>query len=338
MVIVPGLFALIFMNIYENPIDSWRLSVAPMLDVTDRHSRFFHRLLAPNALLYTEMVTTGALLFGDVERHLKYNEQEHPVALQLGGSDPQDLARCAKLGEEWGYDEINLNCGCPSDRVQKGAFGACLMESPELVADCYTAMQDSVDVPVTIKHRLGLDYSDDYGFVHRFVGTIYERGCRVFIVHARNAVLKGLSPKENRQIPPLKYDWVTRLKSDFPEAIFVLNGGLYDIDLMTGELAKHDGIMLGRAAWQEPYMLSIMHQKIWPELSLTPIDEVIEKVYQYALEQTAQGVPLRFVYKPLLGLFNGKKGAKVWRRMLSDPQALKNNQCEILMQAYENFS
>lgn len=197
-----------------------------MIDVTDRHCRYFHRLLAPHARLYTEMITTGALHHGDIARHLDFNPQEHPVALQLGGSEPQALAYCSKLGEKWGFDEINLNCGCPSERVQKGAFGACLMAESDLVADCVKAMQDAVSIPVTVKHRLGLDYSEDYGFVRDFVGKLYETGCRVFIVHARNAVLKGLNPKENREVPPLRYGDAAQLKRDFPEAVIVLNGGL----------------------------------------------------------------------------------------------------------------
>ena len=206
--------------------DDWRLCVAPMIDVTDRHTRYLHRLIAPRARVYTEMITTGALLHGDLARHLDFNPQEHPVALQLGGSDPADLAHGARLGARWGYDEINLNCGCPSERVQKGAFGACLMADPGLVADCVKAMRDAVDIPVTVKHRLGLDYDTSYGFVRDFVGTVYDAGCRIFIVHARNAVLKGLSPKDNRDVPPLRYDDAARLKVDFPDALVILNGGL----------------------------------------------------------------------------------------------------------------
>lgn len=197
-----------------------------MIDVTDRHCRFFHRLLAPSARLYTEMITTGALMHGDVSRHLDFDATEHPVALQLGGSEPGALARSARLGQQWGYDEINLNCGCPSARVQRGAFGACLMAEPVLVADCVKAMQDAVSVPVTVKHRLGLDYDESYDFVRDFVGILHDAGCRVFIVHARNAVLKGLSPKDNRQIPPLRYDVARQLKTDFPDGVFVLNGGI----------------------------------------------------------------------------------------------------------------
>ncbi|HWQ37755.1 MAG TPA: tRNA dihydrouridine(20/20a) synthase DusA, partial [Burkholderiales bacterium] len=208
------------------PIHS--LCTAPMMDWSDRHCRYFFRQLASHAVVYTEMVTTGALLHGDLRRHLAFDPEEHPVALQLGGSEPRELAQCARLGEDWGYDEINLNCGCPSERVQKGAFGACLMAEPELVADCIGAMRDAVTVPVTVKHRLGIDSIEAYDFVHRFVEIVSRAGAATFIVHARNAVLKGLSPRENRQIPPLKYDYVFRLKRDFPELQIVINGGLID--------------------------------------------------------------------------------------------------------------
>ncbi|CBW75341.1 NIFR3-like protein [Mycetohabitans rhizoxinica HKI 454] len=207
-----------------------RICVAPMMDWTDRHCRYFHRQLSRHVYLYTEMVTTGALLFGDVARHLSFTPQEAPIALQLGGSEPDELARCAKLSEQWGYDEVNLNCGCPSERVQRGAFGACLMKEATLVADCVKAMCDAVAVPVTVKHRIGVDAIDDYGFVRDFVGTVAQGGCRVFIVHARNAILKGLSPKENREIPPLKYDYAYRLKRDFPEFEIVINGGIKTLD------------------------------------------------------------------------------------------------------------
>jgi tRNA-dihydrouridine synthase A len=211
-----------------------------MLDWTDRHCRHFHRLLSQRALLYTEMVTTGALLHGDVPRHLDFGAGEHPVALQLGGSEPQDLAHCAKLGEQWGYDEINLNCGCPSERVQRGSFGACLMAEPQLVADCVKAMLDVVDVPVTVKHRIGIDKEESYEFVRDFVGTVAQAGCRVFLVHARNAWLKGLSPKENREVPPLRYETVHRLKREFPDLLFVVNGGI----TTTGQVQRELEVMV----------------------------------------------------------------------------------------------
>src|SRR3954467_6164593 len=223
------------------PYKSRRLSVAPMMDWTDRHCRVFHRQITRHTWLYTEMVTTGALVYGDVERHLRYDEVEHPVALQLGGSDPADLATSARLGEQWGYDEINLNCGCPSERVQKGAFGACLMAEPQLVADCVKAMRDAVSIDVTVKHRIGIDQGESYEFVRDFVGTVAEAGCDVFMVHARNAWLKGLSPKENREVPPLRYEMVHRLKRDFPQLVIGINGGITEDPVVHEQLRELDG-------------------------------------------------------------------------------------------------
>ena len=312
----------------------WQLSVAPMIDVTDRHCRYFHRLLAPNALLYTEMITTGALIFGDVPRHLRFSPQEHPVALQLGGSEPAALAQCARLGQSWGYDEINLNCGCPSERVQKGAFGACLMAEPALVADCIKAMQDAVSLPVTVKHRLGLDYDQSYDFVRDFVGQLYETGCRVFIAHARNAVLKGLSPKDNRDIPPLRYNVVSQLKQDFPDALFVLNGGLNTSDLICSAAGEFDGAMVGRAAWHEPYLLREISQRLWPDTPVVDDAAIVQQMADYARSEVAQDVPLRVIVKPMLGLFNGRKGARQWRRHLSDPAHLATQNPDILQQAF----
>jgi tRNA-dihydrouridine synthase A len=232
------------------------LSVAPMLDWTDRHCRYFHRLLSRKTLLYTEMVTTGALIHGDVARHLRYNLEEHPVALQLGGSDAADLAHCAKLGQDWGYDEINLNCGCPSERVQRGAFGACLMAEPRLVADCVKAMVDVVDLPVTVKHRIGIDKTESYEFVRDFVGAVSEAGCKVFIVHARNAWLKGLSPKENREVPPLRYALVHQLKREFPHLTIAINGGITTNTQIAEQLQAVDGVMVGREAYHNPWLMS----------------------------------------------------------------------------------
>ena len=233
-----------------------RLCVAPMMDWTDRHCRYFLRLISPHARLYTEMITTGALLHGDVARHLDFDPAEHPLALQLGGSDADALAKCARLGETWGYDEINLNVGCPSERVQTGSFGACLMAEPALVADCVKAMRDAVALPVTVKHRIGLGRSEDYAFVRDFVGTVAAAGANAFIVHARNAVLKGLSPKENREVPPLRYDVVRRLKRDFPESAVVINGGIATAQAVIQELQTVDGVMLGRLAYHHPYLLA----------------------------------------------------------------------------------
>jgi tRNA-dihydrouridine synthase A len=240
-----------------------RLSVAPMLDWTDRHCRHFHRLLSQHALLYTEMVTTGALLHGDVARHLRFHESEHPVALQLGGSEPEDLARAARLGQQWGYDEINLNCGCPSERVQRGAFGACLMAEPTVVADGVKAMLDVVDIPVTVKHRIGIDRVERYDFVRDFVGTVADAGCSVFIVHARNAWLQGLSPKENRDIPPLRYELVHRLKQDFPQLSISINGGITTDAQVREQLARLDGVMIGREAYHNPWWLASWDASYW---------------------------------------------------------------------------
>ncbi|MGB3431943.1 tRNA dihydrouridine(20/20a) synthase DusA [Achromobacter sp.] len=314
----------------------WRLCVAPMIDVTDRHCRFFHRLLAPRARLYTEMITTGALLHGNVERHLDFDETEHPVALQLGGSEPDALAHSARLGKKWGYDEINLNCGCPSERVQKGAFGACLMAEPSLVADCMKAMQDAVDIPITVKHRLGLDYDESYEFVRDFVGKVYDTGCRVFIAHARNAVLKGLTPKDNREIPPLRYEVVRQLKRDFPDCTFVLNGGLADAEQSVRAAGDFDGVMLGRAAWHTPRVLSEVSLQLWPSLRLPSDAQVVDAMMEYAARQVAVGVPLRVMTRPMLGLVNGQSGARRWRRMLSDPALLAANNPELIYDAWRS--
>lgn len=325
------------MSLYQSSKKPWRLSVAPMLDVTDRHCRYFHRLLAPEALLYTEMVTTGALIHGDVPRHLDFNPQEHPVALQLGGSDPEALVHCAKLAEQWGYDEVNLNCGCPSERVQKGAFGACLMAEADLVADCIKAMQDTVSIPVTVKHRLGIDYDESYTFVHDFVAKIYATGCRVFIAHARNAVLKGLSPKDNRAIPPLRYEVVAQLKRDFPDALFILNGGLSTQEAMVEQCQQFDGIMVGRLAWHEPYMLRDISQYLWPDSPVASNAQIAQAMSNYAEYAMQQGAPLRAVIKPMLGLMNGQKGARHFRRLLSDPKRLSEQDVGLIEEAFAPF-
>src|ERR1700730_5366088 len=254
-----------------------RVSVAPMMDWTDRHCRSFHRILTRHTWLYTEMVTTGALLHGDVARHLAFTPGEAPVALQLGGSEPADLAHSAKLGEQWGYDEINLNCGCPSERVQRGAFGACLMNEPQLVADCVKAMRDAVSVPVTVKHRIGVDAVEEYGFVRDFVGTIADAGCNVFVVHARNAILKGLSPKQNREIPPLRYDYAYQLKRDFPDLEFIINGGIKTLSEAHAHLAQVDGVMFGREAYQNPSILRDVDQQFYGATTQPKNDTEIEE-------------------------------------------------------------
>ncbi|HSV52856.1 MAG TPA: tRNA dihydrouridine(20/20a) synthase DusA [Burkholderiaceae bacterium] len=304
---------------------SWKLSVAPMMDWTDRHCRHFHRLLSRNALLYTEMVTTGALVHGDVARHLRFNAEEHPVALQLGGSEPADLAHCARLGEQWGYDEINLNCGCPSERVQRGAFGACLMNEPRLVADCVKAMVDVVGVPVTVKHRIGIDQSESYEFVRDFIGLVSESGCRVFIAHARNAWLKGLSPKENRDIPPLRYEVVQRLKAEFPSLTIVINGG-FDTNAQVLEQLQHlDGVMIGREAYHNPWWLSEWDSAFFGAAnSTTTVNgltrEAVEgEMTAYMVREAAEhGTPWSAIARHMLGLRNGLPGARRWRQAWSD--------------------
>jgi tRNA-dihydrouridine synthase A len=295
-----------------------------MMDWTDRHCRYFLRLITRRARLYTEMVTSGALMHGDLAYHLAFDPAEHPVALQLGGSDPALLARCAKLGERYGYDEINLNCGCPSERVQTGSFGACLMAEPALVADCVKAMRDAVALPVTVKHRIGLDAGDDYGFVRDFVGTVAAAGCEVFIVHARNAVLKGLSPKENREIPPLRYEVVRRLKADFPALTIVLNGGLADWDTIEGELAHVDGAMLGRVAYHDPYFLAQADWRAFgDDAPARSRAEVLRALLPYAAAQLARGVPLRAIARHVLGLYHGRSGGRRFRQILSDAAKLR---------------
>jgi tRNA-dihydrouridine synthase A len=323
-----------------------RISVAPMMDWTDRHCRFFHRQLSKDAWLYTEMVTTGALLHGNVERHLRFNEVEHPLALQLGGSDPHELAQSAKLGELWGYDEVNLNCGCPSERVQKGAFGACLMREPELVAECVKAMRDSVSIDVTVKHRIGVDHIESYDFVRDFVGIVSQAGCYTFIVHARNAILKGLSPKDNREIPPLKYDWVYQLKKDFSHLEFILNGGVTSFDEIDRHLPLVDGVMLGRWAYHDPYCLSQVDARYYGELpKMVSRKEVIDTMVEYAKDQLEQfgtmgggGLRLNSITRHMLGLMAGVPGARAFRRVLSDASFLKKNDPEVLRLALEKMA
>lgn len=300
-----------------------------MMDWTDRHCRFFHRLLSPNALLYTEMVTTGALIHGDVDRHLTYNDQEHPVALQLGGSTPADLVHAAKLGEQYGYDEINLNVGCPSDRVQNGAFGACLMRESMLVADCLKAMQDAVDIPVTIKTRLGVDELDSYDFIQDFIGTVAEKSdCTVFILHARKAWLKGLSPKENREIPPLLWDRVWALKKDFPQLEIIINGGIKTIDDVEKNIPHVDGVMIGREAYYNPYCLSVFEKNLF-ETMLPSREQILVDMLDYIDQQMEKGVRVRSITRHILNLYKGKKNAKRFRQILSDPAIDHLNMDEI---------
>jgi tRNA-dihydrouridine synthase A len=320
--------------------------VAPMMDWTDRHCRMFHRQISRHTWLYTEMVTTGALLHGDVPRHLNFDGAEHPVALQLGGSEPSDLAHSAKLGQQWGYDEINLNCGCPSERVQKGAFGACLMAEPLLVADCVKAMRDAVDIDVTVKHRIGLDQQESYEFVRDFVGTIAEAGCATFIVHARNAVLKGLSPKENREIPPLRYDYAYRLKRDFPALEIILNGGVRTLDEIDTHLRHVDGVMLGREAYHNPWLMAGFDARYYGDPAAPRSRaEVLAAMLPYIRTQLALhgpdsaggGLRLNSITRHMLGLTMGLPGARRFRQMLSDPKLLAKGDPSLLLDALDGL-
>jgi tRNA-dihydrouridine synthase A len=311
-----------------------------MMDWTDCHCRFFHRLVTKRARLYTEMVTTGALLHGDVPRHLDFNAEEHPVALQLGGSEPADLAACAKLAAQWGYDEVNLNCGCPSERVQRGAFGACLMAEPALVREGVAAMRDAVDLPVTVKHRIGIDRGESYEFVRDFVGTVAEGGCTVFIVHARNAWLKGLSPKENRELPPLRYGVVHQLKRDFPALSFVVNGGLTEATQIDEQLAQADGVMWGREAYHHPWKMAEWDTRFLGAAALAaPSREAVEEamVAYMAREARLHGTPWHSIARHMMGLYNGVPGARRWRQVWSDHRIKAQPPADVMRQARAAF-
>jgi tRNA-dihydrouridine synthase A len=312
------------LNGFQNPrtmtvSQARKFSVAPMMDWTDRHERYFLRLISRRTLLYSEMVTTGALIYGDKLRHLDFDAAEHPVALQLGGCDPAALAECAAMAAEWGYDEVNLNVGCPSDRVQAARFGACLMAEPALVRDGVAAMRRAVAIPVTVKSRIGIDDRDSYDELKAFIATVAESGCTTFIVHARKAWLSGLSPKENREIPPLRYETVYALKRDFPEFEIVINGGIESLDAAQDHLQHVDGAMLGRAAYREPWVLAEADSRIFgaPD-PLRCRHEAVLAYLPYIKARLAEGVPLHAMTKHILGLFNGVPGARRWRRYLSE--------------------
>jgi len=310
-----------------------------MMDYTDRHCRYLLRLLSPHALLYTEMVTAQAVVHGDVERLLAFDPAEHPVALQLGGSDPLLLARAARLGAERGYDEINLNVGCPSDRVQSGRFGACLMAEPGLVADCMRAMKEAVRVPVTVKCRIGIDDRDDYAFFERFIGTVREAGVDVFIVHARKAHLQGLSPKENREVPPLRYDVPERLKREHPELTVILNGGLKTVAQVTEWLPKFDGVMLGRQAYQEPYLLALLEARIFGRDGLPPDRDTVVRAYaDYVEHRLHEGHRLQVMLRHVHGLYAGLPNARSWRRYLSENAHRDGAGAEILRDSLRMFA
>jgi tRNA-dihydrouridine synthase A len=310
----------------------WRLCVAPMMDWTDRHCRAFHRLITRRTRLYTEMVTTGAVLHGDVPRHLDFDPSEHPLALQLGGSEPDDLARCVRLAERWGYDEVNLNCGCPSERVQRGSFGACLMAEPELVRDCVRAMRDASTLPVTVKHRIGIDRTDNYAFVRDFVGTVSEGGCGVFIVHARNAWLRGLSPKQNREIPPLRHEWVGRLRRDFPTLSFVANGGIDSLLAVEEQLEQADGVMVGRAAYHDPWLMSGWDKRfLGDERADLPHRDDVEAAMVAYMQREAHvhGTPWTRIARHMIGLRHGQPGARRWRQVWSDHRLATRSATEV---------
>ncbi|WP_444892845.1 tRNA dihydrouridine(20/20a) synthase DusA [Microbulbifer sp. TRSA001] len=310
-----------------------RFCTAPLLDWSDRHCRYMWRLLSKHARLYSEMVTTGAILHGDQQRHLQFDAAEQPVALQLGGSDPQELAECARIAEEWGYSEINLNCGCPSDRVQSGRFGACLMAEPDVVAAGLTAMREAVSIPVTVKHRIGIDDMEDYPGLTRFVEAQANAGVDTFIVHARKAWLKGLSPKENREIPPLNYDMVYQLKKDYPQLQIVINGGINSIEECQQHLSHVDGVMLGRAAYQTPTILAQVDSQLFGGETGPDAIQVVEQMLPYIEQEMQRGQRLNHITRHMLGLFQGLPGARRFRRYLSENAHKPGAGPEVLEQA-----
>ncbi|MDH5393116.1 MAG: tRNA dihydrouridine(20/20a) synthase DusA [Gammaproteobacteria bacterium] len=309
-------------------------SVAPMLDWTDRHERYFLRLISHHALLYTEMVTTGAIIFGDRDRYLHYNNEEHPVALQLGGSDPGQLAECTRIAADYGYDEVNLNLGCPSNRVQNGSFGACMMAEPDRVAECLVAMQQAAKIPVSAKTRIGIDDKDSFDELVHFIGTLHEAGCNDFIVHARKAILKGLSPKENRSIPPLKYDVVYQIKQLFPQCHISINGGVKTLQQVTEHLKQVDGVMMGREAYHNPYLLADIDRVLFDDHhQVLSRHQLVESMFPYIENEMQKGVRLHSIVRHMLGIFQGVKGTKAWKRYLSESVQRTDAGIEILKTA-----
>lgn len=312
-----------------------KFCVAPMLDCTDRHERFLLRLISKRAVLYTEMITTGALLFGDKPRFLDFDQAEHPVALQLGGSEPDDMTRCAEIVQEWGYDEVNINVGCPSDRVQSGSFGACLMRSPDLVAQNVKQMQAAVDIPVTVKCRIGVDDQDPQVALWQLVEKSAEAGCTVFLVHARKAWLKGLSPKENRDVPPLDYELVYQLKDDFPELEIILNGGISTLEQSQSHLEHVDGVMMGREAYSNPYILADVDRLIYKADGLPPTrDQVMLDYMAYAQTHIEAGCRLNHLSRHLVGLYHGEPRSRLWRRHISQNAHIPGSDTKVLSEAY----
>ena len=309
------------------------ISVAPMMDWTDRHCRYFMRLLSPSALLYTEMVTAAAIVHGDADRFLRFNAEEHPVALQLGGSNPDWMEQAAAKGAAYGYDEININVGCPSDRVQSGQFGACLMANPNLVARCFVAMQKESDAPVTVKSRIGINDRDSYGFLRGFVDTLADAGCRKFVVHARIAILEGLSPKENRSVPPLDYERVYRLKEDRPDLEIVINGGLTSVESIDAALQCVDGAMIGRQAYHQPYFLAELEAHLNAGWRPPSRRAIVERMLPYTDDHMSEGVPLNSITRHMLGLYAGRPGARAWRRYISEHAHREGAGSEVLAEA-----
>ena len=317
-----------------------RFCIAPMMDCSDRHSRYFLRLFSANILLYTEMITAAAIIHGDRDHLLGFNPEEHPLAVQLGGSDPEQLYQAALICSEYGYDEINLNCGCPSDRVQSGSFGACLMKDPPLVADCVAALKSATRLPVTVKHRTGIDQQEDYDVLAEFAVTQINAGAQALIVHARNAWLQGLNPKQNREIPPLKYEWVYRLKQDFPEQEIIINGGIKTLDACQQHLQFVDGVMLGREPYQNPYLLHNVDPVIFEQQPATGLDRIalLHRMYPYIEQQLSQGLPLTRMVRHMIGLFHGEPNARRWRRYISENACKKTAGIETLYQAEQLVS
>lgn len=312
-----------------------QLCVAPMLDWTDRHTRYFHRLISNEVMLYSEMVTCPAILRGDREKYLGFSAEENPVALQLGGSDVKDLAACAKIAQDMGYAEVNLNVGCPSDRVQKGRFGACLMREPDLVAECFHAMDAVVDIPVTIKSRIGVDDEDSFEHFMGFIETVKAAGCDVFIVHARKALLKGLSPKQNRTVPPLKYDYPYQLKQQYPELEVIINGGIDAVDSATEQLTHVDGVMIGRAFWNAPWLIREMHDAMGMKKQLLTRDEVLLSYVEYCQTMIDQGLSLHWLIRPILGLYHGLPGNKKWKSHLVTEAPRRKEDVTVITEARE---
>lgn len=315
------------------------VSVAPMMDWTDRHCRYFHRVISPHMRLYTEMVTTSAILHGDKQKLLGFNPEEHPLALQIGGSEPQDMATSAKIGEDFGYDEININCGCPSDRVQKGRFGACLMAEPKIVAQCVSAMQNKVNIPITVKCRIGIDDQDDEDFLQFFIKTVKEQGCKTFIIHARKAWLKGLSPKENRTKPPINYNRAARIKASHPELQIIINGDILDAQETKQHLEVFDGVMIGREAYQNPYHLMAEIEEIIFNQKIATREEIAHKMIPYIRSQYEKyGTPVKSITRHMIGLFQGQPGARAWRQALSTLPYEENADENVISKALERMN